>query len=481
MNSLIVLRTLGMLLLCEAVTMLPSVIVALIYGENAVFAFLISMTITAAIGLALFSIRVRNKIIRYKEGFAIVSFGWLMVSILGALPFLLTGALPSVIDAFFETVSGFTTTGATVIDDIEVLPRSLLFWRSFTQWLGGMGILVLALALAPALGVGTFQILKAESPGPISTKLTPRVNNTAKILYITYAVITVAEILLLVLGGMPLFDSFIHAFATLGTGGFSIKNASIGAYNSIYYDIVITVFTIASGVNFSLYYIAFRKRNLVKFLKDPEFKTYMSIIAAAITLITINLNGKIFNGILQSLRHAAFHVASIITSTGFTITDFDLWPDFSRAVLLALMFVGACTGSTGGGIKVMRIHIVFKYMKREVNRLLHPRAVTAVKIAGKPVQEEVLSGVMAFTMFYVIIFIVVTLLMAVQGYDLVSSASAAAATLGNTGPGFGVVGPSTTYSALSGFSKLLLSFCMILGRLEIYTVIVLLFPRFWKR
>ena len=481
MNSLIVLRTLGMLLLCEAVTMLPSVIVAVIYGEDAVFAFLGPMAIAAAAGLALFSIRVKNRIIRYKEGFAIVTFGWLIVSITGALPFLFTGTLPSVVDAFFETVSGFTTTGATVINDVEALPYSLLFWRSFTHWLGGMGILVLALALAPALGVGTFQILKAESPGPISTKLTPKINNTAKILYITYSVITMGEVLLLTLGGMPLFDSLAHTFGTLGTGGFSVKNASIGAYDSVYFDIVITVFMIASGVNFSLYYIAFRDKSIAGFIRDSEFKTYLSIITAAVVMITLNLNGKVFVSLSESLRHASFQVASIITTTGFATADFDRWPDFSRAVLFVLMFIGACAGSTGGSMKVIRIHLVFKYMKREINRLIHPRAVTAVKIGNAPVQEEVLSGVMAFTLLYIVIFIAASLLLAVQGYDLISSTTAVAATLGNIGPGFGMVGPATTYSALSGFSKLLLSFCMILGRLEIYTVIALISPRFWKR
>jgi trk system potassium uptake protein TrkH len=470
-----------MLLLCEAVTMLPPVVVALIYREDTITAFLASIAITALLGAGLFSIRVKNKIIRYKEGFAIVTFGWLMVSILGALPFLFSGALTSVIDAFFETVSGFTTTGATIIEDIEVLPYSLLFWRSFTHWLGGMGILVLALALAPALGGGTFQILKAESPGPISTKLTPRVNNTAKILYVTYTVITLAEIVLLTVGGMPLFDSFIHTFGTLGTGGFSIKNASVGAYNSVYFDTVITIFMIASGVNFSLYYIAFREKRLAGFLKDTEFKTYLSIIAVSIILVTLNLNGRLFGSVFESLRHASFQVASIITTTGFTTTDFDIWPDFSRAILFVLMFVGACAGSTGGSMKVIRIHLVFKYMKREVNRLIHPKAVRAVKIGNTSVQEEVLSSVMAFTMFYILIFIMVTLFLTMQSYDLISSAAAVAATLGNIGPGFGIVGPTSTYSALSGFSKLILCFCMILGRLEIYTVISLLFPQFWKR
>lgn len=481
MNSLIVLKTLGMLLLCEAATMLPSVIVAIVYGEDTIFAFLSSIAIAAAIGLVLFSIRVKDKIIRYKEGFAIVTFGWLMASIVGALPFLFTGALPSFIDAFFETVSGFTTTGATVISDIEVLPGSLLFWRSFTNWLGGMGILVLALALAPALGAGTFQILKAESPGPISTKLTPKIKNTAKILYITYTVITLAEIVLLTLGGMPLLESLIHTFSTLGTGGFSVKNASIGAYNNVYFEIIITIFMVASGVNFSLYYMAFRKKSLAELLGDSELRTYLAVITVSIILITLNLTGGVFDSVFESLRHSSFQVASIMTTTGFATTDFDLWPDFSRAVLFILMFIGGCAGSTSGAIKVIRIQLVFKYMKREVNRLIHPRSVTAVKISDMPVQEEVLSGVMAFTTFYMAAFLASTLLMTIQGYDLISSASAVASTLGNVGPGFGIVGPATTYSSLSGFSKLLLSFCMILGRLEIYTVIALLAPRFWKR
>lgn len=481
MNFLIVLRTLGMLLLCEAVTMLPSVIVALIYGEGTVTAFTASIVITALLGYILFSVKVKNNIIRYKEGFAIVSFGWLMASVLGALPFLFTGVFTSFIDAFFETVSGFTTTGATVINDIEILPYSLLFWRSFTHWLGGMGILVLALALQPALGVGTFQILKAESPGPISTKLTPRVGNTAKILYITYTVVTLAEIIMLKIGGMPLYDSLIHTFGTLGTGGFSIKNLSVGAYNNVYFDVVITIFMIASGVNFSLYYIAFKKRRVTEFFKDKEFKIYLSIIVVCIIMITLNLNGRVFGTIKESLRHASFQVASIITTTGFATTDFDVWPDFSKAILFSLMFVGACSGSTGGSIKVIRIYLVSKYMQREVNKLIHPRVVKTVKLGNTPVQEEVLSSVMAFTMFYIVIFVFATVIIASQGLDLLSSTAAVAATLGNVGPGFGIVGPSSTYAALTGFSKILLSFCMILGRLEIYTVIALLFPEFWKR
>lgn len=481
MNFLIVLKVLGILLLCESVAMLPSVLVAIIYGENTIFAFLLSILITAIIGLLFFSVKAKDNIIRYKEGFAIVSFGWLLASILGALPFLFTGIFSSFIDAFFETVSGFTTTGATVIQNVEILPYSILFWRSFTHWLGGMGILVLALAIQPALGIGTFQILKAESPGPISAKLTPRVSGTAKVLYITYLVITLAEIFFLIIGGMPLFDSLIHTFGTLGTGGFSIKNASIGAYNNLYFDSVITVFMIMSGTNFALYYQAFKKKNIAEFFKDKEFKVYLSIIGIYILIITLNINGQVFNSVQQSFRYATFQVASIITTTGYVTTNFDLWPELSRALLISLMFIGACAGSTGGAMKVIRIHLIFKYVEREIDRLIHPKAVKAIKIGTIPVQESVLSNIMGFTMLYFIIFISATLVILTQNVDLLSSAAAVAATLGNVGPGLGLVGPSSTYATLSDLTKIVLSFCMILGRLEIYTVIALLFPQSWKR
>ncbi len=481
MNLLIVLKTLGILLLGESASMLPALFVAVIYGENTIFPFIISILITALVGFALFSVKIKDNMIRYKEGFAIVSFGWLSASILGALPFLFTGAFSSFIDAFFETVSGFTTTGATVIQNIEALPYSLLFWRSFTHWLGGMGILVLTLAIQPSLGPGTFQILKAENPGPISAKLTPRVSGTAKILYITYLVISLAEVFFLLIGGMPLYDSLVHTFGTLGTGGFSIKNASIGAYDSVYLDIVITIFMILSGVNFALYYQAFKKKSPVEFFKDKEFKVYLSIIAVYILVITININGRAFNSILESFRYTSFQVASIITTTGYTTADFDLWPDLSRALILSLMFIGACAGSTGGSMKVIRILLIYKYVQREINSLIHPKAVKAIKIGDMPVQGSVLSNVMGFTVLYMAIFILATLLLLTQNLDLISAAAAVAATLGNIGPGLGLVGPSSTYATLSDFTKIILSFCMILGRLEIYTVISLLFPQSWKK
>jgi trk system potassium uptake protein TrkH len=394
---------------------------------------------------------------------------------------LFTGTLPSFIDAFFETVSGFTTTGATVIPNVEILPKSLLFWRSFTHWLGGMGILVLALAIQPALGVGTFQIFKAETPGPILAKLTPRVSNTAKVLYTTYLAITLVEIFLLVIGGMPLFDSLVNTFGTLGTGGFSIKNLSIGAYNNVYFELVIGIFMLAAGVNFSLYYLTFKKRNPAGLLRNKELKVYLLIVAAYIVVITLNIYGNVFGSIVESLRHAFFQVASIITTTGYATTDFDLWPDLSRALLVSLMFIGACAGSTAGGMKVIRVYLIFKYVQREANRLIHPRAVKAINIDGVPVQENVLSSVMAFTVLYIFIFIVATLLLTTQKIDLVSSAASVAATLGNIGPGLGLSGPSRTYAPFTDLTKVTLTFCMILGRLEIFTVLSLLFPQFWRR
>ncbi len=481
MNLLMVIRILGILLLCESVAMLPSVLIAVLYSESTVLAYCFSILITAAVGFLLLLFKVKNKVVRYKEGFAIVTFGWLLASIFGALPFLFTGALPSFIDAFFETVSGFTTTGATVISNVEVLPRSLLFWRSFTHWLGGMGILVLALAVQPALGAGTFQILKAESPGPILSKLTPKVSDTAKILYSTYLVITIGEILLLTVGGMPFFDSMVHTFGTLGTGGFSIKNQSIGAYGNVYFETVITIFMIAAGVNFSLYYLTFKKKNLTNLFKNTELRLYLIIIAAYIIIITLNINGSVFNSVLESLRYASFQVASVITTTGFATTDFDLWPDLSRALLVSLMFIGPCAGSTGGAMKVVRIYLVYKYVQREANRLIHPRAVKAINIGGVPVQENVLSSVMAFMVLYIFIFIAATLLIITQKNDLISAGTAVASMLGNIGPGLGLAGPSRTYAPFSVFSKVIFSFCMILGRLEIFTVISLLFPQFWRK
>lgn len=480
MNVLMVVRVMGILLLCEAAAMLPSIVVALIYGEKAVWAFVWTILISALVGLLFFRVKVKENVIRYKEGFAIVTFGWLLASIMGSLPFMFTGALPSFVDALFETVSGFTTTGSTVIQNLEVQPHSLLFWRSFTHWLGGMGILVLALAIQPALGVGTFQILKAESPGPISSKLTPRVSGTAKILYKIYLVMTVAHIVLLVACGMPLFDSIIHAFATLGTGGYSIKNASIAAYNNVYIEMVILLFMILSGVNFSLYYFAFKNKSLRDIFKDKELKVYLFIIALYTVIITVNLNGGIYRSLAESLRYAAFQVGSIITTTGYVTANFDLWPDLSKALLVTLMFIGACAGSTGGSMKVIRIYLVFKYIQREIGRLVHPKAVKAVKINNVAVQESILTNVASFFMLYILIFVLATLVLLTQNLDLVSAVTAAATSIGNIGPGLGIVGPVNTFAPLTAFAKLILTFLMILGRLELFTVISLLFPQTWK-
>ena len=482
MNLPIVMRTLGILLLCEAAAMLLPVLVALFYGDNVVLSFLLSVLLAFAAGLVFFSVKVRDNTVGYREGFAIVAFGWLLASVFGALPFFFSGAVSSYVDALFETISGFSTTGATVIPDVEALPNSILFWRAFTHWLGGMGILVLALAIQPALGVGgAFRIMKAESPGPISAKLTPRLRDTAKLLYYIYLVMTVLCVAFLDAGGMPLFDSVVHAFATLGTGGFSVKNASIGAYNNTYYDVVITVFMILAGINFSLYYLAFKQKSPREFLRDEETRIYLAIIAVYTLVIAVNINGTVFSNVLTSLRYAAFQVASVITTTGYATADFNLWPELSRVLLVTLMLIGACAGSTGGGMKVIRVHLIFKYIKREINRLIHPRAVKAIKVNDTVIPETVIANVMGYSLLYILIIILGTVLLLTQKLDAISAMTAVASSLGNIGPGLGLVAPSKTFYPLTDFAKLFLSFCMIVGRLEIYTVLALLFPQFWRK
>jgi len=379
---------------------------------------------------------------------------------------------------FFETVSGLTTTGATIINDIEVLPKGILFWRSFTHWLGGMGILVLTLAILPAIGVGGFQIFKAESPGPVSDKLVPRMKDTAKILYTAYLGITILQTVLLYFGGMSLYEALVHTFGTVGTGGFSTRNASVGAFNS-YIQVTIAIFMIASGINFSLYYDLYKGR-WKQVIKNSELKFYLSIIAIATILITINLNGKIYTTITETFKHALFQVGTIITTTGYATVDFDQWPTFSKGILFALMFVGGCAGSTGGSIKNIRLLILFKLVRREISKILHPRAFIPVKINNKSISPDVTASVASFFFLYMLLFIVGTLLISLEGIGLISAASSVAATLGNIGPGFELVGPSQTYSHFSIPSKLLFSLLMLFGRLELFTVFILLMPSFWK-
>jgi trk system potassium uptake protein TrkH len=480
MNIRLVLKGVGILLLCEAIFIIPSMIVSLFYKENNALAFLYTIIIILSVATPLLMVETKNKNMYARDGFGIVALGWIIMSFFGSLPFVFSGAIPSYIDAFFETCSGFSTTGASILTNIEVLPKGILFWRSFTHWMGGMGVIVLTLAILPSLGARGIQMMKAESPGPNPGKLVPKVGETAKILYGIYVVITIVEVALLALTGMPLYDAFIHTFGTVGTGGFSNLNLSVGAYQNIYAEIIIMVFMFISGANFTLYYYMM-KGNLTAPFKDEEFRTYFMIVAGAIALITIDINTHIFHNIWESLRYASFQVISIITTTGYVTTDFEKWSMFSKLILFTLMFVGGCAGSTGGAIKNIRIVLLFKIMKRELLQIIHPRAVYSVRLGKKAVDEKTLTEVLGFFFMYIVVFIVGVLIVSLDNMDWGTTFSSVAATLGNIGPGFGIVGATGNYASLSDISKLTLSILMIIGRLEIYPILLLGVPSFWRR
>ncbi len=469
-----------MLLWIEAGCMIPPLVVCAIYRQGDAPAFLFSMLILVAAGIGLRCARQTTANIYARDGFAIVALGWLLISVFGALPFVFSGTIPDGLDALFESVSGFTTTGASILRDVESLPKGIQFWRSFTNWMGGMGVLILMLAVLPSVKANTLHIMKAESPGPSPEKFVPQMGQLAKILYVIYVAMTVLEVAFLLAGGMPLFDAFIHAFGTAGTGGFSNKNASVAAFGSAYLEGVIAVFMLLFGVNFSLYYSAL-KGNFRSVLRDEELRFYLGTVATAVLLITIDLYGTAFSSIGEAVRYSTFQVSSIITTTGFATNDFNLWPAFSQIILVLLMFIGASAGSTGGGMKCIRILLLFKLVKREILRILHPRSVYSVMINGKAVNEEILSGVMAFFFVYVAIFAGSVLLVLLDNKDILSATTAVTATIGNIGPGLKMVGPMGNYADFSGLSKAVLTLCMIIGRLEIYPILLLFAPAFWKR
>lgn len=480
MNFRMILKSLGIVLFIEAACMVPSLVVSLIYGQNDIQAFLISILILLAIGLFLQQIRPATTDIYVRDGFAIVSLAWIFVSAFGALPFVISGAIPSYIDAFFETTSGFTTTGSTILREVESLPRGILFWRSFTHWVGGMGVLVLMLAVLPSVKTGSLHIMQAESPGPNPGKLVPKMGDTAKFLYFIYLAMTAILVILLLLAGMPLYDSLCHAFGTAGTGGFSVKNTSIGAYNNVAIEVIITIFMFLFGVNFSLYYQVIRG-NIKSFFRDAEFRLYLGIVLVAILFITLDLNGKVFGSIWESLRHASFQISTIITTTGYSTTDFNLWTSFSKSILVMLMFIGACAGSTAGGIKNIRLVILLKTIRRDIAKIIHPRSVYTIKVDGKTIDDDTLSGVMTFFFAFIAIFALSVLVVSLDGKDMISNFTAVATCIGNVGPGLGIVGPMGNFSEYSVLSKSVLSFCMLVGRLEIFPILLLFAPTFWKR
>ncbi len=479
MNYKMIVNTVGRIVSVEAVLLLLPALTAVYYGEECVWSILWTMAIALPVGLgaALF-VRPRNTVIYAKEGFLIVSLAWLLLSAIGALPFVFSGEIPSFVDAFFETVSGFSTTGASILTDVEGISRGLLFWRSFTHWIGGMGVLVFVVAIMPDMSGRPIHLLRAEMPGPTMGKLVPRIKDTAKILYLIYIVMTVIEIVLLVLGGMPVFDSVIHTFGTAGTGGFGIKADSIASY-APYLQWVITIFMLLFGVNFNLYYLLLIRRFRSVF-RSTELWAYLGVVAVAAVLIGINIY-PLYENVEQTIRLSAFQVSSIITTTGYATADFNMWPGFSKAVLILLMFVGGCAGSTAGGLKVSRVVILFKSFIKEWKHMLHPRSVNAVRMEGKTLDNNMLSGVGAYFAVYMLCLMAAFLILSVEPFGLETNLSAAIACFNNVGPGLGGVGPTANYAAYSDLSKIVLSFAMLLGRLEIFPLLLSLSPATWRK
>ncbi len=480
MNFRMIFKSLGSVLCIEGLCMLPSLVVSMIYDHGDTGAFQLSIALVLLIGVVLYQIKPISTDIYARDGFAIVALGWILISFFGALPFVFSGAIPSLSNALFESISGFSTTGATILAEIESLPKGILFWRSFTHWMGGMGVLVLTLAVLPSVKANTVHIMRAESPGPTPEKLVPKIGQTVKILYTIYIVITAILFAFLLLSGLSVYDALIHAFSTAGTGGFSNKNASVAAFGSLKIEIILTVFMFLFGINFTLYFQA-TKRKFKSIFKDEELLFYTGVVLVSIVLISINIYGEVYHSIGEALRYSSFQVSSVITTTGFATADFNVWPTFSKCILMLLMFIGASAGSTGGGIKCIRILLLIKIVRREVAKIIHPRSVYTVKIGGKAIEEETLSSIMAFFFVYIFIFVASVLVIALNGKDIVTSVTAVIATIGNVGPGLEIVGPIGNFSEFSALSKGVLSFCMIVGRLEIYPILILLAPTFWKR
>lgn len=478
MNKKIVLHLLGWSLILESICMLLPLVCSLIYGERDAFVFAVCSALCFVVGFLLKSIIPKNRNMYAKEGLLAVSMSWISMSVFGALPFVFSGAIPSYIDALFETVSGFTTTGASILTDVEVLSHGLLFWRSFSHWIGGMGVLVFLVSLLKLSGGNNLYLLKAESTGPAVGKIVPRVQSTAKILYGIYTALTLIEIILLIVGGMPIFDAITISMGTAGTGGFAIKNSSIANY-STYQQNVVAIFMILFGIDFSLYYLLLI-RKFRSIFKSEELRCYLGIIAVSIVIISVSISGM-FDNILIALKHSTFQVASIITTTGYSTTDFDKWPELSKAILLLLMFVGACAGSTGGGMKVSRIIIAFKTIVKELKITAHPQSTHKITISGRIVAHETIRSVNVYIVAYFAIFAASLLLVSLDNFDFITNFSAVASTINNVGPGFAAVGPVRNFSGYSDLSTLVLTLNMLIGRLEIFPMLILFSPYTWKK
>ena len=467
-------------MLVEACLLIIPAIVGLITHEPvSVRAFLISALITAAAGGLLSLVKPGSSNIYAREGFAIVGLSWILLSLFGCLPFVISGQIPSVTDAFFETVSGFTTTGASILTDIESLDDSMLFWRSFTHWIGGMGILVFGMIIIPLGGKRSMHLLRAESPGPASGKLVPKMRDTAKILYGIYLALSILLLVLLLAGGMPLLDSLINVFGTAGTGGFSNHSASIAYYDSEYFEVVIGIFMLLFGVNFNIYFLLLLKRFRAS-LKSEELHWYLGIAAFAVITIAANIN-SLYGSFHQAVRHSFFQVSSIMTTTGFATMDFDQWPQYSRTMLVLLMFIGACAGSTGGGLKVSRVVLLLRTVKRGMHRMIHSKSVESIRFEGRIMEEETINACLVYLAVYCIIMVLSVLTVSLSGAGFETNVTAVISCMNNIGPGLGMVGPAGNFASFSVLSKLVLSFDMLAGRLELFPVLLLFSVSTWKR
>ncbi len=480
MNYRMIAYLLGNILRIEGVFLSVCALLSVYFREaSALRGFLITVVLCFVIGTIATLKEPKDKKIYGRDGLVAVALAWIVMSIFGALPFYLSGAIPSYVDCFFETVSGFTTTGASILQEIEGLPMSILFWRSFTHWVGGMGILVFMLAIMPTADERAMHLMRAEAPGPLVSKLVPKMKSTAKILYGMYFALTLLEIILLFAGGMPFFDSVVNAFSTAGTGGFAIKNASIAAYDVAYYEYVITIFMFLFGVNFNLYYLLLL-HDFKTIFKNEELRYFVTIIVMAIAIITWNISGQ-YETLEGAFRHAAFQVMAIISTTGFATANFELWPQLSKGILLVLMILGACGGSTGGGIKISRFIILAKTAVREIKRMVHPRSVSIVKLDNAKVDEDVIRGVSGFIIVYFFVLFGSFLLISIDNHDFTTTFSSVLTCLANVGPGFGMVGPVENYHFFSDFSKIILTLDMLIGRLEIFPMMLLFSPSVWKK
>lgn len=472
-------RILGFALATEAALMVPSMLIALYHGES-ILGFGVTIGALLIAGMLLLAFKPKNRSIFAREGFLGVSLSWILLSLFGAMPFTIEGMIPNYVDAVFEVVSGFTTTGASVLTAVEGCPYGLLFWRSFTNWVGGMGVLVFMMAVLPLADDRSMHIMRAEVPGPVVGKLVPKARQSAMILYGIYVAISALEVVFLLAGGMPLYDALVNTFATAGTGGFSVKNASIAGYNSPYAEYVISVFLLLFSINFNLYFFILLK-NIRPIFKNEELRWFLGIVAVSVTAVAINIRGM-YPSAEETVRRALFQVSSIISTAGFSTADFDRWPELSRSILVCLMLIGACAGSTGGGMKLSRILILTKSARCEVRRMMHPRSVNRVKLDGKIIDSEVLHNTLIYFVLYMFIIAVSALLVAsFDECDFTTNLTSVIACMGNIGPGLGRVGPMGNYSEFSSLSKIVLTLDMLIGRLEIFPIIMIFTPESWKK